>query len=111
MDALFQSSENVPLYRPLDNERLEIRLLKLLPPHANDTRSWCDLITYPLSETPEYVALSYVWGDPNITEEIAVNKKGVLVTTNLTFALESIQSRLFPSQATEEGSLDLRSHL
>ena len=35
----------------------------------------------------EYVALSYVWGDPNKTREILINGKSVQVTENLESAL------------------------
>lgn len=31
------------------------------------------LHTVVLSEKPEYEALSYAWGDPNVTEEICVD--------------------------------------
>ena len=42
----------------------------------------------------EYVALSYVWGDPNKTREIFVNGKSVQVTKNLESALRILRDKL-----------------
>jgi hypothetical protein len=59
---------------------LKIRLLRLLPSHSIDARPRCDFITYSLAEILEYVALSPVWGNPNVTQEIVVN--GRIVSDN-----------------------------
>jgi hypothetical protein len=44
----------------------------------------------------EYHALSYVWGDPDITGDINVNEQRVSVTTNLTDALRHLR-KVFPA--------------
>ena len=57
-------------YRPLDNTRNEIRLFALasgLNPHVTIM-----VVHVSLDEKPQYEALSYVWGDPAITEPIIV---------------------------------------
>ncbi|PMD14887.1 heterokaryon incompatibility, partial [Hyaloscypha hepaticicola] len=40
---------------------------------------------------PDYVALSYCWGDPSITHPIIVNDLPVQVTTNLEAALRALR--------------------
>jgi hypothetical protein len=42
----------------------------------------------------EYVALSYVWGEPNKTREVFVNGKSVQVTENLESALRILRDKL-----------------
>jgi hypothetical protein len=42
----------------------------------------------------EYVALSYVWGNPNKTREIFINEKSVQVTENLESALRILRDKL-----------------
>lgn len=113
MASLIAASSSRPLYEPLNSGRQEIRRLKLLPPPQNDTRSHCELITHSLLDNPEdqYIALSYVWGDPNITKEIIVNGVSVPVTINLAAALRSIQLHLSPASASEGESLDLPQYL
>jgi len=44
-----------------------------------------------LLDNPSFAALSYVWGDQNITNEIQVNKTPVPVTTNLATALKFVK--------------------
>jgi hypothetical protein len=63
--------------------------LLLLPNDEND-RVCCTLKHVSLINPPEYVALSYCWGDPSITKEISVNGVTVQVTSNLESALRHI---------------------
>ncbi|KAF2198122.1 hypothetical protein GQ43DRAFT_483571 [Delitschia confertaspora ATCC 74209] len=62
-------------YRPLDPAKdpsdITIRLIALppSPPNGNIT---CTIFTTPLSQAPEYEALSYTWGDPNVTSTIYI---------------------------------------
>jgi hypothetical protein len=95
--------------RPLDFPTFEFRLLTLLPAllpagedEAHDGIIRCSLrynflieryddptgITFPV---PDYVALSYCWGDPAITRLIIVNDLPVQVTTNLEAALRALR--------------------
>jgi hypothetical protein len=64
----------------------EIRILAL---HAGDVRDpiVCSLHVAVLDELPVYEALSYTWGDPNVTWKICVDGVEVDVTMNLEIAL------------------------
>jgi hypothetical protein len=76
-------------YSPLDTDANEIRLLTLLSNDEND-RIYCTLKHISLINPPEYVALSYRWGDPSITKEISINGALVQVTSNLESALRHL---------------------
>jgi Heterokaryon incompatibility protein (HET) len=82
------------LYQPLDASQEEIRLCFLHPSTNNNDNIECDIYNIPLCEaTGNYIALSYVWGDPNITESISINGIQWPVTTNLASALRNIRHR------------------
>jgi Heterokaryon incompatibility protein (HET) len=69
-------------YSALDTDANEIRLLTLLPCVEND-QVCCTLKHVSLINPPEYVALSYYWGDQSVTKEITINGVQVQITTNL----------------------------
>ncbi|RYP64077.1 hypothetical protein DL771_008936 [Monosporascus sp. 5C6A] len=71
------------LYKPLDRSRNEIRLIIILPCENDDEPVACRLETASLNDEVEYVAMSYVWGDPSVTKNIVVNDTVFPVTTNL----------------------------
>ena len=85
---------NEYIYTPLDEPQAQFRLLKVLP-YKDNAREIveCRLTVHSLAvgRMPSYSALSYVWGDPNITTRIHVNGRTLRVTTNLYAAL--LQSR------------------
>ncbi|KAJ2975688.1 hypothetical protein NQ176_g5384 [Zarea fungicola] len=83
------ASKGSPLYSPLDVSRSEIRLLRV----ENDPGQSisCRLETVPLSKAPPYTALSYVWGDENLTETISLDGQDVPVTANLAAALRCVK--------------------
>ncbi|RBR23121.1 uncharacterized protein FIESC28_04116 [Fusarium coffeatum] len=78
------------LYQPLDRNGREIRLIEILPTYANQTIQ-CKLHTVTLTPGTYYVCISYVWGDPSITEEIVVNGVRKSVTVNLATALRHLK--------------------
>jgi heterokaryon incompatibility protein (HET) len=80
------------LYQPLDNERREIRLIEILS-RACDADIICQLITVSLNDAPRFTALSYVWGDPSVTEPIVLNGSALHITTNLATALRHVKHR------------------
>jgi hypothetical protein len=81
-----------PLYEALSKEDGETRLLRLRSTDIEDADIECSLDTVKLDhDVDEYIALSYVWGDPNITEPIAINGHKLQVTTNLASALRHIR--------------------
>ncbi|QDS76857.1 hypothetical protein FKW77_003379 [Venturia effusa] len=55
-------------YTPLDTLNSEIRLLEISSQEIS-------MVICSLSDGPKYGALSYVWGNPSITEIIIVNGK------------------------------------
>ena len=85
-------------YRPLSVVRNEIRLLLLKPGGSYDRLS-CILRHVSLDNNPKYTALSYTWGNPDITRPISLDGYCVDVTTNLKSALlhlhEKTQERTF----------------
>lgn len=82
MEAL----ENAGVYEPLLSQR-HIRLLNLLPGIGDDPIC-ISLRAVSLDDEPEYEAVSYVWGDPNVTETIICNDAVVSVRKNLYLALQ-----------------------
>jgi hypothetical protein len=78
-------------YQPLIEENA-IRLIFLQPSQDSSTPIKCSIKHSTLSHydhelVDHYIALSYVWGDPNDTRTIFVDAKPVKVTTNLASAL------------------------
>ncbi|KAF5004913.1 hypothetical protein FDECE_8605 [Fusarium decemcellulare] len=76
--------------RPFLTEKGEIRLLEILSQSLRD-KVVCRLHTVSLDTKPEFVCLSYVWGDESITEEIIVDGVPVQVTVNLATALKHVK--------------------
>ncbi|ORY05810.1 heterokaryon incompatibility protein-domain-containing protein [Clohesyomyces aquaticus] len=64
----------------------QIRLLQLLP-GSHSSPIICSLTVVDIKHSPQYEALSYVWGDPSITEEIECDGRRLNVTVNLRDAL------------------------
>ncbi|ETS79688.1 hypothetical protein PFICI_09541 [Pestalotiopsis fici W106-1] len=75
-------------------ERLEkaddIRLLDILPGTDEDPIA-ISLQTVSLSTNPDFEALSYVWGDPAVTEQVACHGRLLRVTTNLFNAFRQLR--------------------
>lgn len=69
------------------------RVLVLHSYSSPTARVSCSLELMTLSPEPSraYMALSYVWGDASVTEDILVNGVPFAVTSNLASALRQIQ--------------------
>lgn len=90
-DQVVPSDDMRTIYDPLDTDFNEIRLLTLL---SQDTKViHCTLEHVSLINPPEYVALSYCWGDPAATKEISINGAAVQVTWNLESALRHLRAK------------------
>ncbi|KAK9424456.1 putative Heterokaryon incompatibility domain-containing protein [Seiridium unicorne] len=77
---------------PLPDDADSIRLLYLRPAARNDDRIECSLRVVKLSEKPQFVALSYVWGAPAIgSHVISCNNIPTPVTENCWDALHHLQ--------------------
>ena len=95
-------SECAPLYQPLHPDRDEIRLLTVKL--SENSKIECSLEIVSLTDNPKYAGLSYVWGDPNATEEITIDKLSVKVGTNLAAALRRTPrawAESFPGEGVE----------
>src|SRR4051812_25210123 len=83
-------SANPYVYTKLDKESRQIRLIHVLPGGWKSPIS-CELYVVSLDEAPAYQILSYVWGDPKISERILLPGCGFRVTTNLYAALRRLR--------------------
>ena len=100
------------LYRSLDPQKREIRILTILPcgDHvpaipptrselANDVSSTnaaeihCVLQTVSLEDEPSYTALSYNWGTDVPSTAVLINSKSIFVRRNLAAALRHLQQK------------------
>ena len=71
------------------------RIAEILPGDASDPVS-CHLHATYWTDVPSYEAISYAWGDPNITKPIICDGKAINVTTNLYSALVHLR---FPDKS------------
>lgn len=80
-------------YSPLrhGSRSKEFRLLKILPADNLDAEIRCELFHSSLAKPPSYEALSYTWGDPEVTVPISLNDTPFQVTTNLGRALRFLR--------------------
>ena len=92
-----QASDRLPashsIYErlPVSESRTRVIVLHM---HSSDAAPMsCSLEATTLDPEPcrPYMALSYVWGDASITEDIMVNGISFAVTTNLASALRQIR--------------------
>ncbi|KAI1078102.1 major facilitator superfamily domain-containing protein [Whalleya microplaca] len=81
-------SDERPTYRALTGSEIRLIVIRLGLP---DDPIICKLEYASLDEHPVYCALSYVWGDPNVTKNIELNGKPFPVTVNLYDALRQIR--------------------
>jgi hypothetical protein len=77
------------LYEPLGKR--QIRLISLDRSNPTSQTIDCRLTTHDLDEAPPYKALSYVWGDPEVTCTITINGLPVEKTANLVAALSRLR--------------------
>ena len=71
---------------PGNDSQSMIRLIELLPGTGSEDIH-CSMKAYPLSDCPDFEALSYCWGDAAIRTPIICNGRQLLVTLNLESAL------------------------
>jgi hypothetical protein len=86
-----EPEEALALYGPLDRETREFRLLRISPSEDFKAPIRCKIFHSSLDKCPEYEALSYVWGDQNVTEDIFIHDQPRAVTKNLELALRYIR--------------------
>jgi Heterokaryon incompatibility protein (HET) len=86
-----ETLDQVDFYRHDPLKDSEIRLIRLNESRDNITPLTCELIHFQKSESPLYLALSYVWGNPKETRSILINGKRLEITVNLFNALTEIR--------------------
>ena len=77
-------------YQPLDSLKDEIRLVYILPGAAEDELC-TNLVHASLHNQPEYLALSYTWGNPNPLSSVVLNGFDFEVGSNLAAALRQLR--------------------
>ena len=80
------------IYQPLDQPSQTIRLISIHPPSDDTSEIECTLYTARLEDDPQFTALSYAWGDPDVTETIIVNGFPLQVTESLATVLRHIRA-------------------
>lgn len=85
--SILSTSNTAPRYDYLDNG--EFRLMMVLPERQDDHEDIirCKMFTFPLSDSPPYVALSYAWGDISDTCKILMGPEDIV--TSVSASLES----------------------
>jgi hypothetical protein len=79
------------IWRPLDPEEREIRLVSILSAEHDDQPIQCRLVTVSLDCLPRFEAVSYAWGDMQDTKFILLNKLPWKVSSNLVEALRTFR--------------------
>lgn len=83
----------VSLYGPLDTKRNHIRGLIVLPGVKGefDDPIHATLETVSLDESPNYEALSYVWGEPTDSKSMVLNGEQISIRPSLDCALRHLR--------------------
>jgi hypothetical protein len=79
---------------PISARRDAVRLIELLP-DDNDFEIRCNLQAVFLTDSIQYEAISYYWGDPANAMPIFVNGKTLKITVNLHSAFKGLR---YPKQ-------------
>lgn len=93
------------IYQPLDKAGPEIRLMEVIEDGSSGGKIQCRLHTVSLAAKPVYTALSYVWGDATLREQVSVNGESVSVTASLADALRWVKwqwQKSFPRRPASE---------
>ena len=90
MSGPFATQQSTMEYQPLDYEKDEIRILRLVE-NAEVTVS-CTLENVSLKCSPKYKALSYCWGAETEKKNILINGVLVEITPSLEIALRQFQT-------------------
>jgi hypothetical protein len=95
------------LYEKLEEGSLEIRLLETIPSIEEHEMLKLRLHTVSLKDDPKYTALSYVWGDPAITENVILNGEAITIGANLASAMRHLRAFLVEPEERHRGEQDL----
>lgn len=90
------------LYCPLNQTLRQVRFIIIEAsndPDLTNSTIECSMKIFSLNHRHRYFALSYVWGDNTITENILVNTVWLRVTINLAVALRQLRDAMAPSKS------------
>jgi len=79
---------------PLDRSQFQTRFLSII--QSRSVEISCTLTVGSLIRTPQYVALSYHWGDQTSTRPISLDGRAKQVTASLEAALQALRARGIP---------------
>lgn len=83
------------VHEPIDQAVQEIRLISIIPETTGLISCNLQHVNLQSNPTPEYRALSYVWGPPSPVQEILVNGRRFLVRQSLYDFLNAFRDRLY----------------
>ncbi|OAK97272.1 hypothetical protein IQ06DRAFT_296450 [Phaeosphaeriaceae sp. SRC1lsM3a] len=90
--SLLEDLSSIYVQHPVDQPNTT-RVLELLPTSYSEGADIisCRLRVIPLNSPPTYRAISYMWGDPSVTQPILVDGKSIAVRSNLWSFLGQMQ--------------------
>ncbi|KAI1375240.1 heterokaryon incompatibility protein-domain-containing protein [Hypoxylon crocopeplum] len=99
------------VYPPVDRSTNSIRLLQFRVDQPEDDGIYCALQTYDIAVAPEFVALSYTWGQPKPAYKIILNGVKFRVGENLWYALRELQKAAKSKKLGDsKQTIDLTNH-
>ena len=78
-------------YTPLSDPKTQFRLATIEPSVDHASQIECTLSVHNLSEPPDYVAISYVCGDPHDTREVSVDNANLAIYSTLDNAIRHMR--------------------
>ena len=101
MTTTKEDQQGPSLYHKLDEFKAQTRLVTIEKASDSDALNIrCRLSVVSMHDKLSYIALSYVWGDPTVTESILVDDIPLSVTINLASALRHLRERYKEEQIT-----------
>ena len=82
-------------HEPLETTRQQIRLISIIPESSGQINCKLENAYLEDDKTPDYRAISYVWGPPTPLAHISINGQSFEVRQNLHAFLEAFRARLF----------------
>lgn len=94
-------------YKPLDPDCREFRLILVQPSYEGSSELICSIQdNVKLDSKPEYVALSYCWGQPVFDSYVVLEGQKVAVTSNLANALRVVRSEGYEMISVDQLCID-----
>lgn len=84
-------------YKRLNASKNEFRILELAPAESTEDQVVCRLVTLPLTDDLEFLALSSLYGESKETETIIVDGVPITITAHLAAALRHVRTVFFPT--------------